>query len=65
MVPVGYGIFPQTFHLEICFFKCITGSTPRGNYVLCQNFDLLVWIGLLTKLRIYRVIWGCLTRSRS
>ena len=64
MVPVEYGTFSQTFHLTMCLFQFITGITFKWDYVIRQIVDLLVWIGLWTKLRIYRVPpdpvrWSC------
>ena len=55
VVPVEYGTFAQAFHLKMWFFNFITGITSKWDYVLWRIIDLLVWIGLWTKLRIYRV----------
>ena len=43
------------FHLTIWFFQFITGITFRWYYVLWCIFTLMMWIGVSTKLRIYRV----------
>ena len=64
VVPVEYGTFAQTFHLTMWFFHFITGITFKWDYVIGRNVALLVWIGLWTKLRIYRVPpdpvrWSC------
>ena len=61
---VEYGKFAQTFHLEMWFFQFITGINFKLYYVLWHIIDLLVWIGLWTKFRIYRVLpdpvrWYC------
>ena len=63
-VPVEYGTFSQTCHLTMWFFQFITGITFKWDYVIGRSVDLLVWIGLWTKLRIYRVPldparWSC------
>ena len=55
VVPVEYGTFTHTFHLKMWFFKFITGITFKWDYVIGRSFALLVWIGIWTKLRIYRV----------
>ena len=55
MVLAEYGIFSQTFHLLMRFFNFINGITVRWDYVPWRIFILLVWIGIWTKLRIYRV----------
>ena len=64
VVPVEYGTFSQTFHLTMWFFQFITGITFKWDYVIRRGVALLVWIGLWTKLRIYRVTpdpvrWSC------
>ena len=64
VVPVEYVTFTQTFHLTIWFFCFSTGITFKWDYVIMRSVDLLVWIGLWTKLRIYRVPpepvrWSC------
>ena len=64
MVPVEYGTFAQKFHLTMCFFQFITGINFKWDYVIGRSVALLVWIGLWTKLIIYRVppypvIWYC------
>ena len=64
VVPVEYGTFHQTFHLKMWFFKFIIGITFNWDHVIWRNIDLLAWIGILTKLRIYRVPpeparWSC------
>ena len=55
VVPVEYGTFTKTFHLTMWFFQFITGINLKCYYVIGHSFALLVWIGLWTKLRIYRV----------
>ena len=55
VVPVEYGTFAQKFHLTMWFFQFITGITFEWDYVIGRSVDLLVWIGIWTKLRIYRV----------
>ena len=64
MVPVEYGTFTQKFHLTMWFFQFITGIKFRWDYVIVRSVALMVWIGLWTKLRIYRVPpdpirWSC------
>ena len=64
VVPVAYGTFAQTFHLTMWFFQFISVITIKWDYVMGRNVALLVWIGLWTNLRIYRVppdpvIWSC------
>ena len=64
IVPVEYGTFAQIFHLAMWFFQFITGVTLKWDYVIGCSVSLLVWIGLWTKLRIYRVPpdpvrWSC------
>ena len=64
VVPVEYGTFPLIFNLEMWFFQFITGINFKWDYVMFQNIDLLMWIGLWTKLKIYRlppdpVRWSC------
>ena len=64
IIPVEYGTFTQTFHLMMWFFQFITGITSKWDYVIGRSVDLLVWIGLWNKLRIYRVPpdpvrWSC------
>ena len=64
VVPVEYGTFSQTFHLTMWFFQFITGITFKVDYVIGRSVALLVWIGIWTKLRIYRVPpdpvrWSC------
>ena len=64
MVPVEYGKFSQTFHLTMWFFQLITGISFKWGFVIGRSVVLLVWIGLWTKLRIYRVPpdpvrWSC------
>ena len=64
VVPVDYGKFAQTFHLTMWFFQFITGITFKWGYVIRCSVALLVWIGLWTKLRVYRVLtdtvrWSC------
>ena len=62
--PVQYETFDQTFHLMMWFFQFIIGITLNLDYVLWHIIALLVWIGIWTKLRIYRVPtdpvrWSC------
>ena len=64
VVPVEYGTFAQMFHLTMWFFQFITGINFKWDYVIGQSVALLIWIGLWTKLRIYRVPpdpvrWSC------
>ena len=64
MVPVEYGTFAQTFHLSMWFFQFVTGITFKWDCLIRRSVAILVWIGLCTKLRIYRVppepvIWSC------
>ena len=64
VVPVEYGTFDQKFHLEMWFFQFNTGINFKWDYVIVRSVALLVWIGLWTKLRIYRVPpdpvrWSC------
>ena len=64
VVPVEYGTFAQTFQLTMWFFQFITGITFNWYYEIGQSVYLLIWIGILTKLRIYRVPpdpvrWSC------
>ena len=54
-VPVDYGTFSHTFHLTMWFFQFITGVTFKWDYVMWCIISLLVCIGILTKLIIYRV----------
>ena len=63
-VPVEYGTFTQTFHLTMWFFQFIPGINFKWDYLIGCSVALLVWIGLWTKLRIYRippdpVRWSC------
>ena len=55
VVPVEYGTFTHTFHLTMWLFQFITGMNFKWDYVPCRIIAILVWIGLWTKLRIYRV----------
>ena len=55
VVPVRYGIFSQTFHLTMRFFRFITFISFKWYYMLCQIISLLVWTGLSDKLSIYKV----------
>ena len=64
VVPVEYGTFAQTFHLTMWLFQFITGINFKWDYVIRHSVALLVWIGLWTKLIIFRVppypvIWSC------
>ena len=45
----------QKFHLTMWFFQFIAGINFKWDYVIRRSVALLVWIGLWTKLRIYRV----------
>ena len=42
-------------NLKMWFFQFITGITFKWYYFIGRSVALLVWIGLWTKLRIYRV----------
>ena len=55
LVPVEYRTFSQTFHLTMWFFQFITGISFKWDYVIRRSVALLLWIGLWTKLRIYKV----------
>ena len=62
--PVEYRTFSQIFHLTMWFFQFITGITFKWDHVIRCIIYMLVWIGLWTKLRIYRVPpdpvrWSC------
>ena len=64
VVPVEYGTFAQTIHLTMWFFQFITGITFKWDYVIGRSVAMLIWIGLWTKLRIYRfppdpIRWSC------
>ena len=64
VVTVEYGKFAQIFHLTMWFFQFITGITFKWYCVIGSSFITLVWIGIWTKLRIYRVPpdpvrWSC------
>ena len=64
VVPVDYGTFAKKFHLKMWFFQFITGINFKWDYVIGRSVAILVWIGLWTKLRIYRVPpdpgrWSC------
>ena len=64
VVPVEYGTFAQTFHLKMWFFQFLTGINFKRDYVIGRSVALLVWIGIWTKLIIYRVLpdpvrWSC------
>ena len=64
VVPLEYGTFAHTFHLKIWFFQFMTGITFKWYYVMCRILALFVWIGILNKMRIYRVPpdpvrWSC------
>ena len=64
VVPVEYGTFAQTFHLTMWFFQFINGLTFKWDYVIWRSISLLVWIGIWTRLKIYRVPpdpvrWSC------
>ena len=55
VVQVEYRTFSQTFHLTMWFFQFITGINFKWDYVTGRSVALLAWIGLWTKLIIYRV----------
>ena len=55
VVPVEYVTFAQTFHFTMWLFTFINGITSKWYYFLCSIVYLLVWIGIWTKLMIYRV----------
>ena len=64
VVPVESGTFAQTIHLTMWFFQFITGINFKWDYVIGRSVAMLIWIGLWTKLRIYRVPpdpirWSC------
>ena len=64
VVPMEYGILTQIFHLAMWLFQFITRITFNCYYALWCIIDLLVWIGIWTKLRIYKVPsypfrWSC------
>ena len=64
VVPVEYGTFAQTFHLTLWFFQFTTGITFKWDYVLWRIIDMIEWIGIYTKFRIYKVPpdpvrWSC------
>ena len=64
VVPVEYGTFAHTFHLMMWLFQFITEITFKWDYIIGRSVALLVWIGIWTKLRIYRVHpdpvrWSC------
>ena len=64
VVPAEYRTFAQTFHLMMWFFQFITGIAFKWDDLIGRSVALLVWIGLWTKLRIYRVTidpvrWSC------
>ena len=54
VAPVEYGTFSQKFHLKMWFFQCITGIKFKWDYVQWRIIALLEYIGLWTKLRIYK-----------
>ena len=62
--PVEYGTFSQTLHLTMWLFQFINGITFKWYYVIRRSVSMLVWIGIWTKLIIYRVLpdpvrWSC------
>ena len=64
VVPVDYLNFSQTFHLMKYLFQFITGINSRWDCVMWRIVALLAWIGILTRLSIYRVPidpvrWSC------
>ena len=54
VVPVDYGTSTQTFHLTVWSFPFIAGISFKWEHVIWSSISLLVWIGLWTKLIIYR-----------
>ena len=59
-----YGTFATTFHFTMCFFQFINGINFKWDYVMWSIIVMLVWIGLWTKLSIYKVPsypvrWSC------
>ena len=64
VVPVEYRRFSHIFHLRMWFFPFITGINLKWDYLMWYILFLLAWIGLCTKLSIYKVppnavIWCC------
>ena len=64
VVPLEYGTLAQIFHLTMWYFQFITGITLKWDYIIGRSVALLIWIGLWTKLRIYKVPpdpvrWSC------
>ena len=55
IVSVEYGTFSQKFHLVMCFFQFINGINFKRDYAIGLSVAMLIWIGILTKWRIYRV----------
>ena len=55
IVPVEYGTFTHKFYLKMWFFQFITGINFKWDYVIMRSVDMMVCIGLWTKLRIYNV----------
>ena len=55
VLPVEYGTFSQKFHLTMWSFQFISGINFKCDYLIGRSVDVLVWIGLWTKLIIYRV----------
>ena len=47
--------FLRNFTLIMWLFWCINRIAFKWDYVLCRVIGMMVWIGLWTKLRIYRV----------
>ena len=52
-VLVQYGILVPKCHLSMCFFQFISGITLKWDYIIWHISDLLMWIDLWNKLRIY------------
>ena len=64
IVQVEYGTFTHTLHLRMKLFHFIDWINFNWGHLIRRSFALLVWIGLLTKLIIYRVPpypvrWSC------
>ena len=55
VVTVEYGTFSQKFQLTMWFFHFITRISFKLDYAIGRSVALLIWIGIWTKLRIYRV----------
>ena len=55
VVPVEFVTFSQEFHLMVWFFQFINRISVMWAYLMWCIIDLLFWIVLWTKLRIYKV----------